>query len=97
MKEAGVDISGHTSKHVHDVAHVPFDFVITVCDWAREACPVVPGAARTLHFGFEDPPTLARDARTEDEALAHFRRVRDEIRAFVERLPEILGLEGRPS
>jgi arsenate reductase (thioredoxin) len=90
MKEAGVDISGHTSKHVRDVSHVPFDYVITVCDWANEVCPNIPGKAKKLHFGFDDPPTLAMNARTDEEALVHFRRVRDEIKAFVEKLPEIL-------
>jgi arsenate reductase len=91
MKEAGVDISAHTSKHVLDLMHVPFDWVITVCDWAREACPRFPGSVRTLHQGFDDPPTLAMGARTDEEALAHFRRVRDEIRAFVAVLPDVLA------
>jgi arsenate reductase (thioredoxin) len=91
MSEAGVDISAHTSKHVVDVMHIPFDYVITVCDWANEACPSFPGGAKKLHFGFEDPPTLAMSAKTLEEGLGHFRRVRDEIKAFVERLPEILG------
>jgi len=62
--------------------------VVTVCDNAREACPVFPGSARVVHAGFEDPPYLARAAGTEEEALAHYRRIRDEIRAFVDSLPE---------
>src|SRR5262245_18469479 len=66
MKEAGVDISSHTSKHVMDVVHLGFDLVITVCDWANEACPNIPGAARRLHHGFDDPPTLAMSARTDE-------------------------------
>lgn len=91
MAEAGVDISGQRSKHVDELAGVPFDYVITVCDHARESCPLFPGTARVLHAGFDDPPRLAAAARTEAEALGHYRRVRDEIRAFVERLPEVLG------
>jgi arsenate reductase (thioredoxin) len=83
MKEAGVDITTQTSKHVNDLAHIPFDFVITVCDHAHETCPLFPGKTQVVHVGFDDPPRLARTARTEDEALAHYRRVRDEIRAFI--------------
>jgi len=87
MGEAGVDISGQGSKHLDELAEVPFDLVVTVCDHARESCPVFPGAPRVLHRSFDDPPHLARDARSEEEALRHYRRVRDEIRAFVEALP----------
>lgn len=90
MAEAGVDISGHRSKHVDEIKDIPFDYVVTVCGHAHEQCPVFPGRARVVHVGFDDPPKLAADARTEEEALAHYRRVRDEIRAFVERLPEAL-------
>jgi protein-tyrosine-phosphatase len=67
-------------------------YVVTVCDHAHEHCPLFPGKARVIHVGFDDPPRLARDAKSEDEALAHYRRVRDEIRAFVERLPDAIGL-----
>ena len=87
MAEAGVDISGHHSKHVDELKDVPFDYVVTVCDNARESCPLFPGRAKVVHRSFEDPPRLARSAATEEEALAHYRRVRDEIRAFVETLP----------
>lgn len=87
MGEAGVDISGHTSKRPEDLG-VEFDFVVTVCDAAREACPVFPARTRVVHAGFDDPSRLAKHARTEEEALPHYRRVRDEIRAFVEALPE---------
>jgi arsenate reductase len=91
MAEAGVDISGHRSKHVAELCEIPFDYVVTVCDHAREHCPVLPGAARTVHVGFPDPPGMAEGARTEEEALAHYRRVRDEIAAFVRTLPDSLG------
>ena len=93
MAEAGVDISAHRSKHVDELRHVAFDCVVTVCGHARETCPAFPGGTEVLHVGFDDPPALARSARTEEEALAHFRRVRDEIRAFVETLPERMPRE----
>jgi arsenate reductase len=95
MAEAGVDISGHRSKHVRDLAGVAFDYVVTVCDQAREACPVFTGGAKMIHVGFDDPPRLARDARSVQEALVPYRRVRDEIRALVETLPESLEPRGK--
>lgn len=90
MLEAGVDIATHTSKRPEDLG-ISFDVVITVCDSAHEACPVFPGA-RIVHRGFEDPPRLAKGARTDDDAMPHYRRVRDEIRAFVLTLPEAITL-----
>ena len=89
MREAGVDISTHTSKRPQDLG-VKFDVVVTVCDSAHEACPVFPGA-RVVHVGFDDPPRLAKAARTDEEAMGHYRRVRDEIRAFVETIPGSLS------
>ena len=90
MGEAGVDISGQQSKTVEQLADVRFDVVVTVCGHARENCPTIAGTARRVHVAFDDPPRLARSAGTPEEALAHYRRVRDEIRAFVRRLPEAL-------
>ena len=90
MAEAGVDISGHRSQHIDEFEDVPLDYVITVCGHAHESCPVFPGATKVTHVGFDDPPRLAKEAATEEEALNHYRRVRDEIRAFVETLPESL-------
>lgn len=90
MAEAGVDISSHRSKHVEDLAGVKFDVVVTVCGHADENCPAFSGAPRVVHVGFDDPPKLAKDAATEDEAMAPYRRVRDEIRAYVETLPDAL-------
>jgi len=90
MAEAGVDISRHQSTHVNDLLHIDFDFVITVCGHANEHCPLFPGHAKIIHVGFDDPPKLAAGAATEKEALGHFRRVRDEIRQFVETLPASL-------
>ena len=90
MKEAGVDISTHCSKHVDQLKDVPFDYVVTVCNHAHETCPLFPGTTKVVHVGFDDPPRLAKDAKSEDEALRHYRRVRDEIRAFVATLPASL-------
>jgi len=90
MAEAGVDISGHRSKHVNELPKIEFDYVVTVCGHAHETCPFFPGKTKVVHRGFEDPPLLARAAASEDEAMAHYRRVRDEIRAFVENLPASL-------
>lgn len=91
MAEVGVDISGQSSKHVDELMDVPFDYVVTVCDAAAESCPIFPGKAKKIHRGFQDPPRLARKTGSEEEALEHYRRVRDEIRAFVETLPDALG------
>ena len=93
MAEAGVDISKHSSKHVDDVMYVNFDYVVTVCGQADESCPVFPGKTRVVHVGFDDPPKLAQDAATEEEALPHYRRVRDEIKTFVSELPDNLQPE----
>ena len=92
MAEIGVDISGHHSKHLDELAEIQFDHVVTVCGHAHESCPVFPGTTKVTHVGFDDPPRLAREAATEDEALSHYRRVRDEIRAFVETLPGALNV-----
>ena len=98
MAEAGVDISGHRSKHVDELKDIAFDYVVTVCDHAHESCPLFlgrGGKTRIIHVGFDDPPRLAKGARTEEEALSHYRRVRDEIRAFVGTLPEALRQDER--
>lgn len=89
MAEAGVDISGQRSKTVEAVKDVPFDYVVTMCGHANETCPIwLGGKAKVIHAGFDDPPELAKGARTGEEALAHYRRVRDQIRTFVSTLPE---------
>ncbi len=92
MAEVGIDISGHTSKTPQDLAAagVKLDVVITVCDSAQESCPVIPGA-QVIHVGFDDPPRLAKAAASDEVAMTHYRRVRDEIRTFVETLPESLS------
>ena len=90
MAEAGVDISAHRSKNVADFMDVPFDYVITVCGHANETCPVFLGKTKVVHVGFDDPPALAKDTKTQEEELDCYRRVRDEIRAYVETLPQSL-------
>ena len=90
MREAGVDISRHQSKHLTTLEGIPFDWVITVCDNANESCPVFPGKVKRYHVSFDDPPALAKLSKTTDEALSHYRRVRDDIRKFVEQLPDVL-------
>ena len=90
MAEAGIDLSGQQSKGLDAVEHLEFDYVVTLCDNARQACPFFPGRAKVVHVGFDDPLELAMTARTEEEVMAHYRRVRDEIKAFVERLPGVL-------
>jgi arsenate reductase len=93
MAEAGVDISGHVSKTVEELGDIEFDYVVTVCGHAHETCPVFPGQATVIYKGFDDPPKLAEGAATEEEALGHYRRVRDEIKAFVQDLPVFPGQE----
>ena len=84
MREVGIDISRHRSKHVDEFAGTPFDYVLTVCDNAREACPIFPAGAVKLHHGFDDPAAVEGPW---EERLAAFRRVRDEIRDYLRSLP----------
>jgi arsenate reductase len=86
MKEIGIDISGHRSKHVDEFAGQHFDYVITVCDDANEGCPIFPGQTNRLHRPFKDPATLQG---TERERQALFRKVRDEIRLYLDDLPSL--------
>lgn len=88
MAEAGVDISRQQSKTVNELADVTFDYVVTVCGHADELCPVFPDSAKIIHIGFEDPPKLTKHLPDGEEKLAVYRRVRDEVRKFVETLPE---------
>ncbi len=100
MAEAGVDISGHTSKRADELKDVDFDIVVTVCGHANETCPMwLGGKAKVVHVGFDDPPALACELAAkgagEGEQLDGYRRVRDEIKAFVETLPDVLHHEER--
>ena len=87
MAEIGIDISGHRSKTVADLAGLRFDYVVTVCDHAHETCPYFPAKTRVMHRGFDDPPRLAQHAASEEEALGFYRRVRDEIKEFILSIP----------
>jgi arsenate reductase len=79
MAEDGVDISHHTSNHVDEYAHVPFDYVLTVCDHANEVCPVFPSTAKKLHHNFPDP---AKATGSEEEIMEQFRGVRDQVKTY---------------
>ena len=94
MAEAGVDLSKHASKMLSDLNGVVFDYVVTVCGHANEHCPIFPGKTKVVHVGFEDPPRLTKDMPDGETKLAVYRRVRDEIRRFVETLPEALPAKG---
>lgn len=91
MSEIGIDISGHTSKTPEACEPETLDLVVTVCGHAHETCPVFPGSARVVHQGFDDPPKLAENARDDEEAMPHYRRVRDEIAAWMKILPTLIG------
>ncbi len=90
MAEAGVDISSQRSKHIDSLGAMEFDYVVTLCDNANEACPFFPAKTRLMHRVFDDPLRLSEDEKDEDKALNHYRRVRDEIKAFVENIEEEL-------
>ena len=94
MDEVGIDISAHKSKDVNTLGDIEVDYVITLCDHANEACPFFPAKTRVMHQGFDDPPRLAAMAKNEEEAMNHYRRVRDEIKEFVGKLPEVLIEDG---
>jgi arsenate reductase len=94
MAEAGVDISRQRSKTLAELGPGDLDYVVTVCGHAHEHCPVFPGQTTVVHAGFEDPPALTRHLADGEEKLAVYRRVRDEIRRFVETLPESLATPG---
>ncbi len=81
MREIGIDISGNRSKHVNEFDGQRFDYVMTVCDNAKESCPVFMGAVKRLHHSFDDPPPPS--VGTDDERMAIFRRVRDELRTYL--------------
>lgn len=95
MAEAGVDISGHKSRHINEFKDVKLDVVVTVCGHAHETCPFFPGNGKVIHVGFDDPPKMAKElgeqGASEEAQLDCYRNVRDEIRAFVETLPGALN------
>lgn len=87
MAEVGIDISQQKSKDIDSLGAMEFDYVITLCDNARESCPYYPAKTRLIHREFDDPPSMAQNAKNEEDAMEHYRRVRDEIRAFIMELP----------
>lgn len=89
MKEAGVDISAHYSKTTEELPNVTFDYVVTVCDSAKENCPYIPGG-KVVHVGFQDPPALTKEMNDEEEILSVYRRVRDEIETFIKDMKSVL-------
>ena len=98
MADVGIDLSAQQPKSLDVLPPLPFDYVITVCSDAHETCPVFPGRARMIHRGFDDPPRYAAAAKSEEEALGHYVRVRDEIKAFIEQLLEaLLTTKGDPT
>ncbi len=86
MQEAGVDISQQQSQTLDQLPIDNLDYVITVCAHADASCPVLPANIKRIHLGFDDPPKLAANAKSTDEAMPHYRRVRDEIRAAIEQI-----------
>ncbi len=96
MSEVGLDISQNQSKLVKDLGDVAWDLVITLCGHANETCPYFPGPCKVVHVGFDDPPKMAEKLAAQGESVERqldcYRKVRDEIKTFVEQLPEnILG------
>ena len=83
MEEAGVDISQHQPKSLESLKDIRFDLIVTVCDNASKSCPIPPSGTKVVHAPFDDPPKLAQGAPNEEAALQHYRRVRDETKAFV--------------
>ena len=88
MKEIGVDISNHRSKSVDEFVSQDFDYVLTVCDQAKQSCPIYPGHGRRLHRSFEDPAAVQG---SDEERLSAFRKVRDQIRSYLSGFPHELS------
>jgi len=91
MAEAGVDITTQRSKLINELKEQEFDYVITLCSDAYKQCPYFPARIKVIYHGFADPPRLADKAKSEQEVLVHYRHIRDEIRAFVQSLPQALS------
>lgn len=89
MSEVGVDLTDHYSKTVDDISNIQFDYVVTVCDSAKENCPYFPGG-KIIHHSFQDPPALTKDMIDESEILSIYRQVRDEIEDFIKNLKKHL-------
>ncbi len=94
MEEAGVDISNHKSQHIDEFKDIKLDVIVTVCGHAHETCPYFPADCKVIHVGFDDPPKIAAELKAQDASeelqMNVYRIVRDEIKSFVEKLPEVL-------
>ena len=90
MQEAGVDINNHKSQHIDEFTDINLDYVVTVCGHAHENCPIFTGNCKVVHVGFDDPPKMAEECEDEEGKLNCYRKVRDDIKKFVETLPESL-------
>ncbi|MBN1276124.1 MAG: arsenate reductase ArsC [Deltaproteobacteria bacterium] len=93
MAESGIDISMQQAKDMNAFGDSEFDYVVTLCDNAKDSCPFFPARIKLLHRSFDDPPSLAEGITDDQKAMAYYRRVRDEIRSFVEKMPEVLAEE----
>lgn len=87
MQEAGIDISGHKSQHIDEFTDADLDYVVTVCGHANENCPVFPAKCKVINVGFDDPPKMAEEFEEEEDKLNCYREVRDQIKAFIQKLP----------
>lgn len=90
MDEAGVDISKQTSKLINELKDKEFDYVVTICEDANRNCPVFPGKAKRIHHAFDNPPRIAKTLTSREEILRLYRRVRDEIKEFINKMPNNL-------
>lgn len=90
MAEIGIDISKQRSKLINELEKKEFDYVITICNDANEKCPIFPGRTKRIHYGFDNPAQIAKSTRTKEEALIIYRRVRDEIKDFINAMPNNL-------
>ncbi len=92
MSESGIDITTQSSKVLDELKDINFDYIVTVCDNAAQTCPTFSPQSQVIHHQFDDPPVLAKNAKTESEILVHFRQVRNEIKSWVNQLPHNLSL-----
>lgn len=90
MHEVGVDISKQTSKLINELKDKDFDYVVTICEDANRNCPIFPGKAKRIHHAFDNPPRIAKSLTSQEEIVSLYRRVRDEIKEFVSKMPDNL-------
>lgn len=93
MLESGVDISQQQSQVLSEVEHIMFDYVVAVCDNAAASCPDFSSDTKVIYRQFDDPPALAKNAQNDTEVLFYFRQVRDQIRTWIEQLPQEINYQ----